>query len=263
MVALLDGAHIEEALARAQAEVDDDRIWDALDVQVRARVTDGGRLDEALCGRPLMTLEALGSTERTVVARCQWYASVAAAPADSPTLDVLEAATALLRALADDGDVTLALDVVTARWWSADELKRLWARRPFALDEHVNVVVEAVERRPGVGHLVRSRGLAKLARPDVGARGPRRDAERLSELLRDVARLLADGAPMGAGERLRAANLPPAVFIPRSDDALADASADEAPLYELRDLDEGGSPAATCERLLAALRPKPRLTVVK
>lgn len=261
--ALLDGARIDDALERARAEVGSGAAWDALEVAVRARATDGGRLDAALAGRAAMTLESRSEHERSDVARCQRYAEVSALIADPPSLLVLQAALALLSALAAEGDLTLALDGATARWWSPDELAALGPpSRPFALDEHVQVVVEAVERRPGAGHLVRSRGLAKFARPDVGARGPRKDAERISELLRDVARMLADGAPLRPGDRLSVPDLPPLTFVPRSDDALADAPADGAPLYELRDLDAGGA-APTCERLLAALRPKPKLKVIR
>lgn len=262
--ALLDGARIDDALERARAEVDDDAAWDALEVTVRARATDGGRLDAALAGRPLMTLESRSEHERVEVARCQRYVELAASPADSPSLIVLQAQLAVVGALAAEGDLTLALDAPTARWWSPDELAALGpASRPFALDEHVQVVIESVERRPGVGHLVRSRGLDKFARADVGGRAPRRDAERIAELVRDVARMLAEGAELRPGDRLRVPDLPPLTIAPRADDALSDAPADSAPLYELRDLDDGGRPAPTCERLIAALRPRAKLKVVR
>jgi hypothetical protein len=260
--ALLDGARIDDALERARTE-SDARAWDALDVTVRPRASDGGRLDSALEGRPRMTLEARSDHERHAAERALRYAEVSAEHADAPTHEVLRAALGLQRALAEEGDLVLALDGATARWWSPDELVALAPDRPFVLDEHVQVVVEAVERRPGVGHLVRSRGLAKMARPDVGARVPRRDAERVSELVRDVARLLADGAVLVGGDRLRVPDLPPITFLSRTEDALADAPSADAPLYELRDLDENGNPAPTCERLLAALRPKPRLKVIR
>src|SRR5439155_8950604 len=120
---------------------------------------------------PAMTLEGRAEHERVEVARCQRYAEIAAHVADSPSLAVLHAAMTLLGALAAEGDLTLALDAATARWWSPPELAALGpASRPFALDEHVQIVVESVERRPGAGHLVRSRGLVKFARPDVAAR---------------------------------------------------------------------------------------------
>jgi hypothetical protein len=261
-VALLDGARIDAALDRARDELGDARAWDALDVQVRARATDGGRLDAALDGRPRMTLASRPEHERSDVDRAQRYATIEADLADPPILTVLCGALAILRALADEGDLVLACDLATARWWAPDELAALAPDRPFELDEHVQVVVEAVERRPGVGHLVRSRGLGKFARPDVGGRGPRRDAERLSEVLRDVARVLADGAALEPGARVELRALGPCTFVPRPDDALGDAPADEAPLYELRDLGPDG-PGPDCAGLLAALRPRPRLKLVR
>ncbi len=246
LVAVLDGARVEDALERARAEAGG-AAFDALDVDVCARATDGGRLAELLAGRAGMTLAARDEAERHDVERSQWYARV--------TADVPDAA-------ALEGDLVLAVCAATARWWTPDELRALAPDRAFSLDEHVQLVVEAVERRPGAGHVVRSRGLGKLARPDVGARVPRRDAERVCELLRDVARLAADGAVLAPGDTLRAGELGPFTFVPRTDDALADAPAADAPLYELRDLDPSG-PAATCDRLLTALRPKPRLKVLK
>ncbi len=263
LIALLDGARIDDALARAEAEAGE-RAWAALDLHERATTTDGGRFERALDGRPRMTLESRPEHERAEVARCQRYLVIAADLPDPPTHEVLQAALALAVALAAEGDLALLLDCATARWWAPAELLALAPDRDFALDEHVQVVVESVERRPGVGHLVRSRGLEKFARPDVGARGPRRDAERLSEVLRDVARLLADGAPLLPYTRVQLApSLPPAVFVPRTGDALEAAPPDSAPLYELRDLDLDGNAAPDCAALLAALRPRPKLKLVR
>jgi hypothetical protein len=261
LIALLSGPRIEGALERARAEVGDAAIFDQLEVEVRAAATDGGRLDEALGGRAAHALALRDEHERRDVASCRRYATIVAAVADPPSLDLLQASTALLRALALEDDLVLALDASTARWWSPPELAALDPARPFALDEHCQVVVEAVERTPGAGHVVRSRGLVKLARPDVAARVPRRDAERVAEVVRDLARLLAEGELVRPGDRLALAELPSLTMVPLGDDCRA-APPDTAPLYELRDLATDGGAARDCAALVAALRPRPRLKVL-
>ena len=266
-IALLDGARIDGALERAREEIAREPIWNALEIDVRARAIDGGRLDEVLAGRAGMTLSRLPEHERWEIDRCQWYASIAATAADPPALDVLQAAIHVLAVLADEDDLLIALDRATARWTSPAALLSLPPERRFSLDEHVDVVAEAVERRPGAGHVVRSRGLPKLARPDVCARVPRRDAERVSEIIRDLARLLADGDTLLPGDRVSIPGLPPLTLIPRTDDALSDAPKDTAPLYELRDLATDGTIGPDCRSLLSTLHaaraPKPRLKVLK
>lgn len=240
-----------------------DAAWQRLDVDVRARGSDQQRLEEALAGRARLALAARDPHEQREVERCQRYVTIAAELADPAELAVLQAALALLRGLAAEADLLLAVDRSTARWWTPAELLALTPGRSLELDEHLQLVVEAVERSPGAGHLVRSRGLDKFARPDVGGRVPRRDAERISELLRELAGLLIEGELLQPGDRLHAPDLPPLTLIPRSDDCLSDAPPDEAPLYELRDLDPAEQPGPSLTGLLAALRPKPRLRVLK
>jgi hypothetical protein len=263
LVALLTGPRVDGAIERAREEVPDEAAWEPLEVTVRSRTTDGGWLDGQLAGRAGLGLGARDEHDRREVDRCRRYATVEATLPDPATLDALQAALVLLVALAQEGDLLLAVDGATGRWWSPGELMALDPERPFDLDEHVRVVVEAVERAPGVGHLARSRGLAKFARPDVAARGPRKDAERLGDLLRDLARLLAAGEVLCPGDRVRAPDLPPLTLVPRSDDALVAAPPDEAPLYELVDLAADGRPGPDCRGLLAALRPRARLNVVR
>jgi hypothetical protein len=56
--------------------------------------------------------------------------------------------------------------------------------------------------------------------------------------------------------------LPPITLIPRTDDALGDASPDVAALYEIRDL-HGDRPGADCATLLRAALPRIHLRVVR
>ena len=183
--------------------------------------------------------------------------------ADEPSLAVLEAALATVQALATEGNLLFAIDQLTARWWTPDALSALPPDRPFDLDEHAQIVAEAAERAPGVGHVTRSRGLGKFARPDVGARAPRKDAPLLAEIVRDTARLLAHGERLLPGDLLRVPNLPPLTLVPRTDDCLHDAPASSAPLYELRDRDPDGTEGPDLRALLGALRPKPRLKLLR
>lgn len=259
----LKGPRIEDALARARDQVPDPAAWDALEIAVRSRGVDQGRLAEALAGRAGWQLELRAHHERHEAERCSRYVAIETVLPDPPTLSVLQAALAVLCALAVEQDLVLALDGSIGRWWSPAELAALDSERPFDLDEHVGVFVESVERKPGVGHLTRTRGLGKFARPDVCGRAPRRQAEWLSELLRDLARLLAEGEVVLPGDRLHVASVPPVTLIPRSENCLEDAPPAEAPLYELRDLDADGRPGPDCAALLAALKPKPRLKVIR
>ncbi len=240
-----------------------DAAWQRLDVDVRTRGSDQQRLEEALAGRARLTLAARDPHQQREVERCQRYVTIAAELADPAALAVLQAALALLRGLAAEEDLLIAVDSSTARWWTPAELLALAPGRSLDLDEHVQLVVEAVERSPGAGHLVRSRGLDKFARPDVGGRVPRRQAEPISELLRELAWLLIEGEVLQPRDRLLAPELPPLTLIPRSDDCLNDAPPDQAPLYELRDLDPAGRPGPSLAGLLGVLKPKPRLRVLK
>jgi hypothetical protein len=225
-VALLSDARIDDALEAARAS--DEDAWSRLHVEPRLRANDGGWLDEALGGRVAQYLAARSSSERYDVERCRAYVVVEARLPDAPHADVLRAALSTLQALADDDDLVLAIDRATARIHAPDELRALDGGRPFDPAEHLVIVREAEERRPGAGRWVRSRGLTKLARPDVGARAERPD-DALAELVRGVAEELALGRVLRPGERVEGRTV-----IARSDDGLAEAPPDEAPLYELR-----------------------------
>jgi hypothetical protein len=220
-LALLDGPDIAEAEARARAAFPDEDAWQALEVTERARAIDGGRFDEAVGGRAAHALDRRSPHERWLVERCQRYATIEARLPDEATASVLQAAEALLHALAVEGDLVLALDLSTAEWRDPDEVRARPAARPFVPDEHFVIVVEAVERGPGVGHLVRSRGLDKFARPDVGAHAPKAEAEPLAERLRAWARRLVEGEAPPHGGR------------PLGDDGIAPAAPDEAALWKL------------------------------
>jgi hypothetical protein len=249
-VALLADPDVEDALEDARARVADDELTAALTIELRSRGTDQGRLEEVLRGRARFSVEALSAGDRAELDRATRYLSFAASPADPPTHQLLEALMVTLRALTDAGCLLTAVDESTARLWAPAGLLALPADRLCALDEHVRVGVEVTERRAGAGHLLRTYGLAKFARPDVGARGARADVERLSELVHGLAELLYDGEPIEPGDRLSLPGLTPLTPVPRSADCLSDAPVDSAPLYELRDVGADGRPEATCQRAL-------------
>ncbi len=254
---------MQDSLDAAREAIDDDDIWHKLDIQIHSRQTDLGRLDGLLAGRPSLGIESLGPHAQLEIDRASWYALIESELSDPPTMAVLQAAMATLSQLARENDLLFAFDAETAQWWTPEVLSALHLAIPFVPDDHVRVAVEAVERKPGVGHLVRSRGLAKFARPDLAARVPKRDAPILAEILHDLVRLLAEGETISAGDRVRLRDLPALTMIPRSEDALSDAPADSATLYELRDLLDDGSAGPNLDRLLKSARPKPKLPILR
>jgi hypothetical protein len=255
-VAILAEPDVEEALADARARIADDDLTTALTIDLRSRGTDQGRLEQVLLGRARFSVEALSAGERAELERATRYLSLEASFPDPPTHALLEASMVTLRALAEAGCLLTAVDESTARLWAPAALLALPADRLCALDEHVRVGVEVTERRVGAGHLLRTYGLAKFARPEVGARGARADVERLSELVHGLSDLLYDGEPIEPGDRLSLPGLTPLTPVPRTADCLSDAPADSAPLYELRDVGTDGRPEATCQRALLKLRPR-------
>ena len=220
-IAVLDGFVTEEDRA------------DELEIQVRNRATDGGRFDEILSGRAGLTLEALPAWARHEVGRCQRYASLLARGTEDRARYLVETAESILAAWARAGDLAWVLDRVTSTWRRGDQVVE---QRAFSVEDQFVVVVEAVERAPGVGHLVRTRGLAKFARAEVGMRTPRSEAEAVSEWVREVGRRGAEGEVFQPGRRLLVAGRPFALW-PRSEDCLETLPPNEAPLFELR---EGG-----------------------
>lgn len=111
---------------------------------------------------------------------------------EGKTLAGLQGGMALCRALARSGAIAV-LDVVALRWWTAAELLALAPDRPFDVREHVVVACDA-----GFCH---TRGLAKFARPDVGARG-----EDKLPVVQALAIALALGLAPKDGETLRLAH---------------------------------------------------------
>jgi hypothetical protein len=223
--ALLDSPDVDELLEPALPE---------LEVTVRLRATDGGRFDEMMSGRAGLALDSMEPWARHEIARCQRYATLSAAAPDSSARALVQAAEAVLFALAEAGELSWALDATTSAWRTPEQILALPSSRPFAADEHFIVVVEAVERAPGAGHLVRTRGLGKFGRPDVAMHAPRAEAERAADWVRQVARRGALGEPFLPGRRLSLPSLPPLALWPRTDDGLSPAPADEAPIYELK-----------------------------
>jgi hypothetical protein len=213
-------------------EIDEARE-DELEVTMRMRATDGGRFDELVSGRALLSVQEMPSWAEHEIGRCQRYATIEAAVDPARASPLLRAAETLFCGWAAERDLTWLLDVQTATWRAADAV----VPRAFSVEDHFLVAVEAIERAPFVGHLVRTRGLAKFGRPDIGMRGPRSESEKLAEWVRAVGKRGAEGDPFAVGRRLSIPGLPPLALYPRTEDCLSPAPPDDAPLYELR---EGG-----------------------
>jgi hypothetical protein len=115
-----------------------------------------------------------------------------AGPLDGKTLAGLQGGMALCRAWARSGAIAV-LDVVALRWWRAEELLALKPDRPFDVTEHVAITLE-----DGFCH---TRGLAKFARPDVGARGADK-----APVVQALAAAMAQGLDPRDGETMRLAH---------------------------------------------------------
>lgn len=123
---------------------------------------------------------------------------------DPADLTHLQAAWAVAKWLVDRG-VTVVLDAHAQRFWKADELNDWPAARPFALSAEVSVLVEDTPQPDGT-YLVHTRGMKKLARPDLVALGvPKEKWDQAGALLRTLALTMAGGVVLRAGETTREA----------------------------------------------------------
>lgn len=123
---------------------------------------------------------------------------------DPADLTHLQAAWAVTKWLVDRG-VTVVLDAHAQRFWKAEELRDWPAVRPFALSAEVSVLVEDTPQPDGT-YVVHTRGMKKLARPDlVALRVPKEKWDQAGALLRTLALAMAGGVVLRAGETTKEA----------------------------------------------------------
>jgi hypothetical protein len=127
--------------------------------------------------------------------------------ADPTDLTHLQAAWAVVAWLVDRG-ATVVLDAHAQRYWTAAGLRDWPASRPFALSAEVSVLVEDTPQPDGT-FVVHTRGMKKLARPDLVAVGvPKAGWDRAGALLRTLALAMAGGVALRPGEATTEATTP-------------------------------------------------------
>lgn len=120
---------------------------------------------------------------------------------DPPELSYLQAAWAVARWLVDRG-ATVVLDAFALRFHTAASLAAEDVRAPLAITREISVVYETEPAAARLGHVVHTRGLGKLARPDLIALVDPREAGAAADVLCALAQVLADGfMPTTAGAR--------------------------------------------------------------
>lgn len=134
----------------------------------------------------------LGDEVFASVAKSAFVHRIDASIVDAPDLGYLQAAWALARCACDAG-AGAVLDAHAIRWWSREKVKSWPLEGGFDVDREITLVLET-EPEPGIGQLLHTRGMAKLARPDlvIAIQDPA-DSERLGRALRELARRAATG----------------------------------------------------------------------
>jgi hypothetical protein len=129
--------------------------------------------------------------------RCHFVRATIADPAD---LTYLQASWAVARWLSARG-ATLVLDAFAIRFHPAERLLAEDVRAPLSVEREVAIVHEAEPELGKLGHVVHTRGLGKLARPDLVALVEPKAVKPTVALLRALAARLADGYMPTPGER--------------------------------------------------------------
>jgi hypothetical protein len=117
---------------------------------------------------------------------------------DPPDLGHLQAAWAATRWLVERGCFAV-LDAHAGRWRDGPALSALAPDRPFDLGDEITIVFETDET-PGFGHAMHTRGMAKFARPDLMAAADPGNADRLAQVIHQLASALADGDTVAPGQ---------------------------------------------------------------
>ena len=109
-----------------------------------------------------------------------------------PDLGYLQAAWALARCAGDTG-ATAVLDAHSLRWWSRETIRSWKLDAPFDVDREITLVLET-DPASGGSQLLHTRGMAKLARPDlvIAIEDPA-ESGTLAKALRELARRAATG----------------------------------------------------------------------
>jgi hypothetical protein len=122
---------------------------------------------------------------------------------DPGDLGYLQAAWALARCVCESG-AGAVLDAHAIRWWSRASIARWPLEGAFDVDREITLVLET-DATPGSGQLLHTRGMAKLARPDlVIALHDPSERDVLGKALRELARRAATGVALEPDTRTAA-----------------------------------------------------------
>jgi len=127
--------------------------------------------------------------------------SIHVTAADPADLTHLQLAWAVAAAVCRAGAVAV-LDAYAHDWYGADAVAGLDPRRPFSVVREISVVAES-DSVPGFGHPVHTRGMTKFGRPDLIMGVPGERIGEAATVLNQLAALLADGAVLAPGQKLR------------------------------------------------------------
>lgn len=134
----------------------------------------------------------LGEPVYAAIEKSRFVHRIDATIADPPDLGYLQAAWALARCACDAG-AGAVFDAHALRWWTREAICGWPLEGAFDVDREITLVLET-EPGPGIAQLLHTRGMAKLARPDlvIAIEDPG-DREPLARALRELARRASTG----------------------------------------------------------------------
>ena len=147
-----------------------------------------------------IALQQLGNVQ-PLLEQASYCYSIRVEVDDPPDLAYLQLVWALAARLAQAG-TSLTLDAAAATWHRQADVAALAPHRPFNIQHEVSVIAET-EPVPGFGHPVHTRGMIKFGRPDLIAGVPADRIEETGRILNHLARRLAEGDVLAAGQRVR------------------------------------------------------------
>ena len=119
-------------------------------------------------------------------------------PADLSHLQLAWATATQLAAVT----TTVVFDVLAGIWHPGGAVAAQAPERPFSITREISVVYER-QPTPAFGHPVHTRGMTKFARPDLIAGVSASQIPGTARILNHLAAMLADGAVLTPGQRLR------------------------------------------------------------
>ncbi len=117
---------------------------------------------------------------------------------DPPDFGYLQACWGLARWFVARG-ASVVLDAFAARFWRGEVLAKKPLTAGLDIRHEINMIFETDVTEPNEGHCLHTRGLGKLARPDLVTVVRREDADPVAEVMWQLAELIATGANPAPG----------------------------------------------------------------